>query len=196
VVAAADVAGALGCDYIVTGTGSNSPVGGWHPHPDNFGPEAWKRFLDSVSDAVDQLSRRGVTLALKPHVLTVLDSPARIAQMLSEIDSPYLAAGFDPVNLAQVPDCWGGEDLMNRCLEAGQDRIAYAHVKDYLLRPEMVTTIEEVPVGSGSLNLSYFLDRAAECSVGGWVVVEHLSADQLPAALAALDRANRERPAA
>jgi sugar phosphate isomerase/epimerase len=188
VAAAADVALALGCPYVVTGAGSNAPESGWRPHPDNHGPKAVARLIQALEAAVPEVAKRGIELVLKPHVLSTLRSPEIISQVLEAIDTPDLRVGFDPVNLVRLEDVYGGRELMDACITAAHGRLGHAHVKDFVLRSDTITNIAEVPVGHGALDLPYFLSLAGRHAQGGWVTVEHLERAQLADAVAQLER--------
>lgn len=186
VAAAADVAAALGCPYVVTGSGSNGVDSAWQPHPDNHGVDAVGRLLESLEAAVTLVAARGAQLVLKPHVLSTINSVDIVAKILEAIDTPDLRIGFDPVNLVRLEDVYGARELMDANVSVARGRLGHGHVKDYVLRADTITNIAEVPVGTGWLDLPYFLSLAAEHATGGWVIVEHLQREQLPAAVAAL----------
>jgi sugar phosphate isomerase/epimerase len=64
-----------------------------------------------------------------------------------------------------------------------------AHVKDCRLGDALVVHIEEVVPGDGTLDLGLFLRRFAACCPGGYVLIEHLPDEKVPAARMAVCRA-------
>jgi len=69
----------------------NTPPGGK--------PEEWdtqKDFLaERVGELVDYGASRGVTIAMEPHVGAIIDTPAKVLELLEIVNSPYLKVNFD-----------------------------------------------------------------------------------------------------
>jgi inosose dehydratase len=53
------------------------------------------RLVKRLGQVLDYAAPRGVTIALEPHVSTILESPITTKQIIEEIDSPYLRVQFD-----------------------------------------------------------------------------------------------------
>jgi sugar phosphate isomerase/epimerase len=53
------------------------------------------RLVERLHQVLDYAARRGVILALEPHVFTILESPITTKQIIEEIGSPYLRVQFD-----------------------------------------------------------------------------------------------------
>lgn len=62
-------------------------------------PEEWdtqKDFLaERVGELVDYGASRGVTIAMEPHVGAIIDTPAKVLELLKIVNSPYLKVNFD-----------------------------------------------------------------------------------------------------
>ena len=62
-------------------------------------PEEWdvkKDFLtERVGELVDYGASRGVTIAMEPHVGAIIDTPAKVLELLEIVNSPYLKVNFD-----------------------------------------------------------------------------------------------------
>ena len=62
-------------------------------------PEEWdtqKDFLaERVGELVDYGASRGVTIAMEPHVGAIIDTPAKVLELLAIVNSPYLKVNFD-----------------------------------------------------------------------------------------------------
>jgi sugar phosphate isomerase/epimerase len=62
-------------------------------------PEDWDALSPLLFDRMAALVRyaevRGVVIAAEPHVGSLLDTPARVLELLRQIDSPYLKLNFD-----------------------------------------------------------------------------------------------------
>jgi inosose dehydratase len=53
------------------------------------------RLVERLGQVLDYAVPRGVTIAVEPHVFTILESPITTKQIIEEIDSPYLRVQFD-----------------------------------------------------------------------------------------------------
>ena len=62
-------------------------------------PDEWdtkKDFLcERVGELVDYAASRGVTVAMEPHIGAIIDTPAKVLELLEIINSPYLKVNFD-----------------------------------------------------------------------------------------------------
>jgi inosose dehydratase len=53
------------------------------------------RLVERLREVLDYAAPRGVTIAIEPHVFTILESPFTTKQIVDEIDSPWLRVQFD-----------------------------------------------------------------------------------------------------
>ena len=62
-------------------------------------PEEWdtkKDFLvERVGALVEYAASRGVTIAMEPHIGAIIDTPAKVLELLEIVNSPYLKVNFD-----------------------------------------------------------------------------------------------------
>ena len=62
-------------------------------------PGEWdtkKDFLcERVGELVDYAASKGVIIAMEPHIGAIIDTPAKVIELLEIIDSPYLKVNFD-----------------------------------------------------------------------------------------------------
>lgn len=62
-------------------------------------PGEWdtkKDFLcERVGELVDYAASKGVIIAMEPHIGAIIDTPAKVLELLEIIDSPYLKVNFD-----------------------------------------------------------------------------------------------------
>ena len=69
------------------------------PHPENHPPNTRERLISSLRRVAPWARDAGVILALECHVTTALDTPEHIREIVQAVDSPWVRANFDPVNL-------------------------------------------------------------------------------------------------
>jgi sugar phosphate isomerase/epimerase len=70
----------------------------------------------------------------------------------------------------------------------GPDRILNAHAKDVVVRPQLVTHIDECPAGRGILDYATFMRRMEALGPERYLVIEHTRLEDLPAVKDFLDR--------
>lgn len=170
--------------------GGLNPGGPWRPHPDNHAPATFDRLVASLRQVCPVAEAEGVRLAIEGHVLSPLDSAARVAELLTAVASPSLRFNVDPVNfIGTVRDAHDTRRVINELFDVLGSHTAAGHVKDCALGNALVVHIEEVTPGEGTLDLPLYLRRFAASCPGGYLLIEHLPDAAVPAARVAVCRA-------
>jgi sugar phosphate isomerase/epimerase len=177
----------LDADTVYVRPGSLNPRGHWWPHPDNHSPKTFDRLVQSLSRAACTAGAEGMTLAVEGHVLSPLDTPQRVRDLLDAVASPVLRFNVDPVNfIGTVRDAHDTAHVINELFDLLGPDIVAGHAKDCALEEALVVHIKEVVPGRGTLDYSLFLRRFAACCPHGYLLIEHLPDDQIPTARAAV----------
>lgn len=82
-----DLAGPDGVPAMNTTAGGRKDQRAW--------PSTRQALVDRLGDLVAYADGRGVTVAIEPHVSTLLDTPDKAVWLLDQIDSPRLKLCFD-----------------------------------------------------------------------------------------------------
>ena len=176
------VARRLDAGFLYVRPGSLNPNGHWWPHPDNCRQETLDRLVQSLKEIVPIAESEGVTLGVEGHVLSPLDTPERVRELIERVSSHALRFNADPVNfvgtLRDVYDSPRAESLK-------------AAVPDPDVEDRLVLHIREVVIGEGRLDQVTFLRRFDAACPDGFVLIEHLPDDLVPKAKAGLDSAAR-----
>ena len=181
---------ALGARTCYVRPGGLNPRGPWFPHPEHHLDATFDRALDSLRAAAGTAEELGVVLAFEGHVLSVIDRPERVAEILKAIDSPALTFNLDPVNfIGSIWQAWRPDEIFDRLLGGARGRIMAAHWKDFTVREELVLHIDEVTPGQGVVDHARWLRRLHAAQPQAWVLLEHLALDQLEPAKLAVDSA-------
>ena len=179
----------LAAETVYVRPGSMHPEGGWQPHPDNHKPETLARLADSLRAACETAAAEGIPLAIEGHVLSPLDTPARTAELIGAVASPWLKFNTDPANF--IGSVRAAHDT-RPTLEDLHRRLgpvtAAGHAKDVRLGPEMVLSIRECLLGTGTLDYGMFLRHFAQDCPDGFLLIEHLPDEQVAQARANLLR--------
>lgn len=169
--------------------GSLNPRGHWWPHPGNHRPETFDCLIASLREVSAVAAAEGVILAIEGHVLSPLDSAARVAELLAAVASPALKFNTDPVNfVGTVRDAHDPRRVVNELFDTLGPATVAGHVKDCRLGDALVVHIEEVVPGDGTLDLGLFLRRFQACCPGGYLLIEHLPDEKIPRARSAVCR--------
>jgi sugar phosphate isomerase/epimerase len=193
--AAFETARLLGSAMIISGCGSRHPSHFYGPHPDNHTPATRERLIRSLRRVAPWAQDAGVILALECHVTTALDTPEHIREVVQAVDSPWVRANFDPVNLlGDFSRVWHNADAMRHMWHTlGLCYAKSAHIKDVVADPDLVVHISEAAPGQGLLDLDAFFEVVTLLGEDTAVIVEHLPADQAVAAIAYVKHAAEQR---
>jgi len=193
--AAFDTARLLGSEMIISGCGSRHLSHFYGPHPENHLPATRERLISNLRHVVPWAEDAGVILALECHVTTALDTPEHIREVVQAVDSPWIRANFDPVNLlGDFSKVWANAEAMRHMWQIlGGCYAKCADIKDVRADPELVVHISEAPPGQGMLDLDAFFEVIAHLGEDTAVMVEHLPADQALAAITYVKDAAEQR---
>ena len=174
--------------YLLIRPGSLSPNGDWRPHRDNHASPTIDRLIDSLKQVCAAAEGEGVTIGLECHVISPLDSPRRVREVIEGVGSPALRYNADPVNfIASFADAYDTRTVLHRIFdELGQYTVS-AHVKDVRLGDRLVVHIDECAPGEGIFDLAEFMRLYERHNPDGFALIEHLPDESIQAAKQALD---------
>jgi sugar phosphate isomerase/epimerase len=160
--------------------GGLNPRGHWWPHPENHSPATFERLVDSLKQVCRVAEAEGAVLAIEGHVLSPLDSARRVRDLLDAVASPALKFNLDAANfIGTVADTHDTRRVLNELFELlGADMVA-AHAKDVALGDTLVLHIDEVLLGTGTLDHGLFLRCFEACCPYGYVLIEHLPDEKI-----------------
>lgn len=180
----------LGARTTYVRPGSLNPTGPWTPHPENTSLTTLLRLVDSLKQAVLAAEDVGIPLAIEGGVVCPLDTPERVRDVIEAVGSPALRFNADPVNfVGSLGDAYNTTPLINRLFDVCGRYTVNAHAKDLTYESTLLPRFHECLLGEGCCDQVTFLRRFDECCPDGFVQIEHLPDDQIPAAKRNLDRA-------
>lgn len=175
----------LGCRYISTETGTYA-AGEWDFDARNRTPAAWDDLRQVTDTLVGVAIQCKATILYEPYIVNVCSSPEQAARLVNEIGSPHLALLMDPTNWfsadavqpEQVPD------VLERGFAAERGLFRLAHAKD-VAPPRPGREKPELPgPGQGILDYPRYLRLLRQHGYDGPLIIEHLTEDEVPAAVA------------
>jgi sugar phosphate isomerase/epimerase len=170
--------------------GSLSAQGPWYPHPENYVPRTSDRLVNSLRQAAQAARAEGMVLALEGHVLSLLDTPQRMCDVIEAVTSPALRFNTDPVNfIGTVKDAYDPSRVLDELVTLlGQYTVA-AHLKDMAVQDKLVLHIDEVVIGEGTMDYGRLLRQLEQINPDMYGIIEHLPDEKIPQARAGLMRA-------
>lgn len=169
--------------------GSLSPDGPWRPHPENTRLRTLERLVASLREVVKAGEQEGVPYAIEGAVVSPLDTPERVRDVIEAVGSPMLRFNADPVNfVGSLPELYDNAAVTNRLFDVVGQHVICAHVKDIGYVSQLTVRLEEVPLGDGLFDQVTFARRFQQAAPDSYFMLEHLRDDQYPAAKANLDR--------
>ena len=130
-------------------------------------PGEWdtkKDFLcERVGELVDYAASKGVIIAMEPHIGAIIDTPAKVLELLEIIDSPYLKVNFDISHF----------DIVGMSTEKTVSALApvsvHTHVKDQRgISPDFEFLIP----GEGEFDYIHYLKAMQEHGYDGFITAE------------------------
>jgi sugar phosphate isomerase/epimerase len=176
-----EVARLLGSPMVLTGCGSYHPTHHYGPHPDNHSARARERIISFLRPAARRAEEHGVVLALECHMITALDTPVHIREIVDAVGSRSLKVNFDPVNLLSSIDAVyaSGAEMLAMLAELGPRYHWTAHAKDLLIESRLALHFDETVCGDGLLDWPAYLrcaERLGTTERPAAVLVEHMPA--------------------
>ena len=179
------VAAALGCPAVITGDGSLHPTNRWAPHPRNRAPETRDRLIAALGEAVRAAEVAGVVLALECHTVTPLYDAAMTRDVLDAVGSPALKVHLDPVNWMTFETVYdNGPAIAAMFQTLGADRIYGGHSKGVAVEDRLIIHMNETYTGAPDdlIDHATVLREVAALPGDPYLVIEHLTVDQMPGA--------------
>jgi sugar phosphate isomerase/epimerase len=178
--------GEIGTRWISTETGTYARSGDWDHHPDNRTPEAWDDLRRVTDELLEVAAAEDVVILYEPYIVNVCHSPQLGARLLEEVGSPHLGLLMDPTNWFEPEDARPERvaAVIDAGFEAERGRFHLAHAKD-------VTPGSPKPglpgPGQGILDYPRYLRRLREHGYDGPLIIEHLTEDEVPEAVAFIE---------
>ena len=182
----------LGAGNLYVRPGSLNPRGSWYPHPANFRPETFDTLVESLRQVCSASESEGVILAVEGHVLSILDTPERIRELIEDVGSDTLRFNMDPVNfVGSLRQAYDTTSLLDNLFDVLGRYTVCGHAKDFRVEDRLVLHVEEAVIGEGLLDHAAYLERFERYCPEGYVQIEHLPESKIPQARQELFEAGR-----
>lgn len=184
-----EIAAQLGAQAFLLRPGGLNPDGPWTPHRDNHRPENTPILIETLQPLAHKAEQEGVVLAMETHAVSVMDPPEKCRAIIEAVGSPNLRLIMDAVNHFQsLHQVYQSSDWVNHIFDVIGPLAPLAHLKDLKLSNGLVLHIDQEVPGEGQLDLALVLRRFEALFPTGYGLIEHLTLDQIPLAVANIRR--------
>ncbi len=169
-----EMANIIGCRMVGTETGSLNDD--YSPHMDNHGEDAFQRFKESVTLALEVAETNNTYLAVEAVSHHIIHTIKRMKRLLDEINHNRLKVIFDISNLMTEENLCQQNQILEEAFELfGQDLLV-VHVKDFsFVEGKKII----VPLGEGLLNLELLMELVKKSPNDIDVLGENIRKDKL-----------------
>jgi len=184
-----EIAAQLEAQSFLLRPGSLNPDGPWTPHRDNHRPEHVEVLVDTLRPLARKAEREGVILAMETHAVSIMDPPEKCREIVEAVGSENLRLIMDAVNHFQcLQQVYHSSDWVNHIFDEMGAIAPLAHIKDLKVSNGLVVHIDQEVPGEGELDLALMLKRFEALYPDGYGLIEHLTAEQIPRAVANVRR--------
>lgn len=185
---ALQLAGWMGCRGIDTGPGSASPRGPWFPDPYNWTPQARRQLVKSLKECASAAEDSGVYLSLEGHQLVTLESAEVTAEILDEVDSPWVTSDYDSANWITLKEVYDPTPVIHRHFDVLGRHIVSCHAKDIWVEDRLAVHLQDGCPGAGHVDFRVVITRMEALSPEHPILPEGCVTEELPAVVALFRR--------
>jgi sugar phosphate isomerase/epimerase len=175
----------LGAGVVLIRTGSLSPTGSYGPSPRNHEPGRLEMLTGELRTVAAAAEAAALTVVVETHNLTILGTPEINREVIDAVGSPRLRVVMDYVNHFQsLEQAYSSTARINHIFDLMGPIAAIAHLKDLTTADGFVVHLNEAAPGAGCLDLVTAVQRWEALAPDGYMLVEHLPDERIPAAVA------------
>lgn len=176
IVDAMSSAKTMRAEAMLFGCGSHHPTFNYGPDPRNHTEAARNQLVQNLRTLARHAEEAQMPISLEAHLLTTLDTPKHVREILDAVDSPWVRANFDPVNFLGSLEAvfTSGQVAEDAARTMGPRLNPTAHIKDVVVEPDLVLKISEAAPGTGIMDLPAVMRACRHLPPGSSLIVEHL----------------------
>ena len=177
IIEAVNSAEAMGCELILTHTGSMYPNRNT-PHPLNWSREAWTRSVNALKRICKDTAGGKVKIAIEPVNSEAINNPWAQKRLREDVGDPRISSGLDITNFAYPGCAFRMTEMLNTTFDLIGDQIAYIHAKDFVWNG-MMAGLNWAMNATGSMDYEVFLTHISRLKKDHVnVLVEFLNAEE------------------
>jgi sugar phosphate isomerase/epimerase len=178
--AALRLAGWLGARGVDTGPGSMNPAGPWFPHPENWTANSRRNLVTSMRECASAAEAAGVFLSLEGHQLVTLETAEVTAEILDEVNSPWVRSDYDSANWITRETVFDTARAVNHQMDVLAKHIVSCHAKDIWIENRLALHLQDGCPGKGNMDFHNLFRRMEALSPDFPVIVEGATSEEMP----------------
>ncbi len=144
-------------------------------YPANYDESLYARNVELLQKLCDTVRPQHTCYALETMQWMVPSSAEDYVRILRDVDRPGFKVHMDICNLISTPWRYTHQRaVIDEAFDALGPRIVSCHIKDLRQRIGISVAIDEVPIGTGAMDLGYYLDKVDALAPDMPVLIEHL----------------------
>ena len=137
--------------------------------------EAYNHLLKNVKELVAEAEKYNVNIGLEGVHCFVINTPAKMARLIKDINSANVKVIFDPVSYININNYEKQDDMINEMFELLSDKIVAFHAKDFVVEDNKIKNV--IP-GDGILNYKLIFKKFKEDGLDIPIISEEISDDK------------------
>ena len=183
----------FGAHVALIRTGSLDLAGSYNASKKNYEPEAMRLLITTLRKIAAIAEAAGQTIVIETHVLTILNSPELIVEVVREVGSDRVQIVMDFVNHFQtLSQVYASASRINYIFDTMGAICPVAHCKDICVQNGFVMHLNETVPGEGELDLACAVRRWQLLRPDGYMLLEHLADEAYARAAANVTRIAQE----
>lgn len=148
--------------------------------------EAYQRVLNTLRPIVKYAEERGVNVAIEGVAIFVINSPRKMARLVSDLGSDNVKVIFDPVNYVRASSTSHIDSYINETFELLSDKLVAIHAKDFKTSAEGKLTYPDP--GEGELSYKLIFENMKKHGVDIPIILEGIPDERAEACFDRLEK--------
>ncbi len=134
--------------------------------------EAYRHLLKNVKELVAEAEKYNVNVGIEGVHCYVINTPAKMARLMRDLNSENAKVIFDPVNYININNYEMQDEMIDEMFRLLSDKIVAFHAKDFVV---IDGKIQNVVPGDGVLNYKLIFDKFKEYNLDIPIISEEIS---------------------
>lgn len=164
----------IGANCCVNVSGAAGPEWAFC-YAENFSEWLYDENVRFIQRLCDRVKPKKTRFTLEPMQWMVPASPQEYVKILKDVDREGFAVHMDAINFIKDPYTYTHKrELLDETFELLGSQTRSCHLKDCILESGTTVAIKEVPLGEGTMEIPYYLEKIAALDEDTPVLLEHL----------------------
>ena len=149
--------------------------------------EAYQHLLKNMKELVSCAEKHNVTVGIEGVHCFVINTPARMHRIVSDLNSDYVKVIFDPVNYLNINNYKDQDKIINDMFQLLHDKIAVMHIKDFVVEDG---SLKATRPGEGLLNYELIFENMKKYNIDIPLIAEEMPDEEAVSGFKNLEKWN------